>query len=205
MPGRLVGVSVDATATRPTAWRCRRASSTSAARRRPPTSARRRCCRRWCEHVRRLPRPRGLEAHRAPRGELHRDARRRAEALAPPSAMPPPSTPSASPPARTEAVLQTARDAGMNLRRARPTRWASRSTKPPRATTSSAVGAVRAGGALPEFASFEARRRAADPGCRWRAAAPSSRTRCSTATTARPRCCATCAAWPTRIWRSTAR
>ena len=32
------------TATRPTAWRCRRASSTSAARRPPPTSAPRRCC-----------------------------------------------------------------------------------------------------------------------------------------------------------------
>ena len=35
------------TATRPTAWRCRRASSTSAARRPRPTSARRRCCRPW--------------------------------------------------------------------------------------------------------------------------------------------------------------
>jgi glycine dehydrogenase len=36
-----------ATATRPTASRCRRASSTSGARRPRPTSARRRCCRRW--------------------------------------------------------------------------------------------------------------------------------------------------------------
>ena len=35
------------TATRPTAWRCRRASSTSAAKKPPPTSAPRRCCRPW--------------------------------------------------------------------------------------------------------------------------------------------------------------
>ena len=44
MPGRLVGVSVDAAARRRCGWRCRRASSTSGARRRPPTSAPRRCC-----------------------------------------------------------------------------------------------------------------------------------------------------------------
>ena len=44
MPGRLVGVSRTPRATRPSGWRCRRASSTSAARRRPATSARRRCC-----------------------------------------------------------------------------------------------------------------------------------------------------------------
>jgi glycine dehydrogenase len=43
-PGRIIGVSRDAAATRRCAWRCRRASSTSAARRRPATSARRRCC-----------------------------------------------------------------------------------------------------------------------------------------------------------------
>jgi glycine cleavage system pyridoxal-binding protein P len=35
LPGRIIGVSVDAHGSRPTAWRCRRASSTSAARRRP--------------------------------------------------------------------------------------------------------------------------------------------------------------------------
>ncbi len=44
MPGRLVGVSVDATGNPRCAWRCKRASSTSAATRRPATSARRRCC-----------------------------------------------------------------------------------------------------------------------------------------------------------------
>ena len=44
MPGRLVGVSVDAAGHRPTGWRCRPVSSTSAARRRPPTSAPPRCC-----------------------------------------------------------------------------------------------------------------------------------------------------------------
>ena len=45
MPGRLVGVSVDAAgAAGACGWRCRRASSTSAARKPPPTSARRRCC-----------------------------------------------------------------------------------------------------------------------------------------------------------------
>ena len=44
LPGRLVGVSVDAEGTAPTASRCRPASSTSAGRRRRATSARRRSC-----------------------------------------------------------------------------------------------------------------------------------------------------------------
>ena len=44
LPGRIIGVSEDATGTRRCAWRCRPASSTSAARRRPATSAPRRCC-----------------------------------------------------------------------------------------------------------------------------------------------------------------
>ena len=44
LPGRIIGVSKDATAARRSAWRCRRASSTSGARRRPATSAPRRCC-----------------------------------------------------------------------------------------------------------------------------------------------------------------
>jgi glycine cleavage system pyridoxal-binding protein P len=42
MPGRIVGVSVDARGTGPTGWRCRRASSISGARRRRRMSARRR-------------------------------------------------------------------------------------------------------------------------------------------------------------------
>ena len=44
LPGRLVGVSRDATAPPPSGSRCRPASSTSAARRRPRTSAPRRSC-----------------------------------------------------------------------------------------------------------------------------------------------------------------
>ena len=44
MAGRLVGVSRTRRATRPCAWRCKRASSTSAAKRPLPTSAPRRCC-----------------------------------------------------------------------------------------------------------------------------------------------------------------
>ena len=44
LPGRLVGVSVDADGRPPTGSRCRLASSTSAARRRRATSARRRSC-----------------------------------------------------------------------------------------------------------------------------------------------------------------
>ena len=44
LPGRLVGVSVDADGDPPTAWRSRPASSTSGGRRRPATSAPRRCC-----------------------------------------------------------------------------------------------------------------------------------------------------------------
>ena len=44
LPGRLVGVTVDAQGDPRTGSRCRRASSTSAAKRRRRTSARRRCC-----------------------------------------------------------------------------------------------------------------------------------------------------------------
>ena len=47
LPGRLVGVSIDAHGKPPTAWPCKPASSTSAARRPPPTSVPPRCCRPW--------------------------------------------------------------------------------------------------------------------------------------------------------------
>ena len=60
MPGRIIGVSVDALGAGPhCAWRSRRASSTSGASGRPRTSARLRCC--WRSSpgpVRRLPRAR---------------------------------------------------------------------------------------------------------------------------------------------------
>ena len=50
-----------------------------------------------------------------------------------------------------------------------------------------------------------ARHRFADPRLRAAPQRLSSRTRCFSATAPRRRCCATCAAWPTRISRSTAR
>jgi glycine dehydrogenase len=76
LPGRLVGVSIDAQGAPPIASRCRRASSTSGASARPRTSARRRCCPRGREHVRRLPRARRAEADRRARRCLYRGARR---------------------------------------------------------------------------------------------------------------------------------
>ena len=44
MPGRLVGVSIDRSASRPCAWPCRPASNISAAKRPPATSAPPRSC-----------------------------------------------------------------------------------------------------------------------------------------------------------------
>ena len=61
------------------------------------------------------------------------------------------------------------------------------------------------GQALPQLADFERGIAPMIPAGPAPHASPSSRTRSSTATTARPRCCATCAASPTRTSRSTAR
>jgi hypothetical protein len=74
MPGRLVGVTIDAQATRPTAWRCKPASSTSAAKKPPRTSAPRRCCCRDGLDVRRLPRPARPAADRQARAPPDRRA-----------------------------------------------------------------------------------------------------------------------------------
>ena len=80
MPGRLVGVTVDAQGdARASASRCRRASSTSGARRRRRTSARRRCCSRsWPACTRCITGPQGLTTHRAARAPPRRDAAPRA-------------------------------------------------------------------------------------------------------------------------------
>jgi glycine dehydrogenase len=99
----------------------------------------------------------------------------------------------------TDTLLRAARDAGFNLRRASDLRVGialdETTSRDDIATLWKLFGGAHA---LPVFTSFE-------NGLACSAAAPSSRTRYSTVTTARPRCCATCAACPTRIWRSTAR
>ena len=87
--------------------------------------------------------------------------------------------------------------------RSTPTRSASASTRPRRrAVVERRCGGVRR--AELDVAELDATRRDGIPAA-LAAPASSSPTRCSTATTASTRCCATCAGWPTRTWRSTAR
>jgi hypothetical protein len=82
--------------------------------------------------------------------------------------------------------------------------WPCRSTKPPRATTWPCSGAPsRPRPCNPPWRPWKRTRPTSSrPACA--APAPTSHTRCSTPTTARPACCATSASCPTRIWRSTA-
>jgi glycine dehydrogenase len=97
--------------------------------------------------------PAGPEAHRAARGQLHRHPGRGPAALGWPhhgtgrgSAF---DTADAEDRRRTGAIAARAVAAGMNLRRFREwgdTCWASRWTRPPRATTSRRCGAVRRAG-----------------------------------------------------------
>ena len=85
-------------------------------------------------------------------------------------------------------------------------RHLARRDRPP-ATTSSALWQLFAGAAtaLPDIDALDASAPTRCPGRTARARRRSSPTRCSTRTTPRPRCCATCAGWPTRTSRSTAR
>ncbi len=84
--------------------------------------------------------------------------------------------------------------------------WASRSTRPRTRADVETLWSLfaPAGTPTPRFDDLSRQRHAAASPTTCAAPAPSSRTRCSTRTRARPRCCATSAACPTRTWRSTA-
>ena len=86
--------------------------------------------------------------------------------------------------------------------RCRQRRSASRSTRPRRAATVEAVW--RAFGGELRLRRYRRRRHAGLPPSLARRSAVPRRIRCFTAIAPRPRCCATCAACPTAIWRSTA-
>ena len=78
--------------------------------------------------------------------------------------------------------------------------WASASTKPPRATTSSRSRRCSAP-SIDDIDALDAATADALPaGLQAHSDVP-ARTRCSTPTTASTNCCATCARWPTRTWR----
>ena len=107
---------------------------------------------------------------------------------------------------RQRAIVARGRGERQPAPHRRPGRSASRSTKRRRATTSRCCGGSSRGDGP-----RRSRRRARRGGAR-RAAAPSSRARrrfsrirCSTATARKPRCCVTCARSPTATSRSTAR
>jgi glycine dehydrogenase len=206
LPGRLVGVSVDAHGGPPTGSRCRRASSTSAARRRRATSAPRRCCSRDRRHVRGVPRPRGpardrarvhrltaiagaraaraAGSHRGARRVLRHDHRARAG------------------PGRPRSLARGARERGINLRVDADTLGIALDETTTRAT-SRVWGAFGVGA---PFTDARSRRRGGRPRCPPRCArtAPSSRTRCSTAPL-RDRDAALPAQLADRTSRSTAR
>ena len=104
-------------------------------------------------------------------------------------------------PAAPTTVLAARGRAGINLRRVDDDTSASRSTRPPPRSTSTRCSARSASTRRSTTSTH-----VVDASPR-RCAAPrrSSPTRCSTRTTPRPRCCATCAGWPTATSRSTAR
>ena len=193
------------------AWPCRPASSTSAARRPPATSAPRRCCwPTWPAMYAVYHGPEGPDADRPARASADRDpgaaaceqlgftvehARffdtvdRRDRPTPLPSCMT----------AARAAAHQPAHD----RRRAHR---ACRSTKPRRRPTSRPCGRCSPSGESAAGLRRARRRRGATPS---RRAARTSRRFLTPpgvqhATTPKPRCCATCAAWPTRTWRSIA-
>ena len=193
--------------TRPTGSRCRPASSTSAGRRRPATSAPRRCC--WPSS------PAMYAAYHGPDGlaAIARRVHRQAAALAATlraagieSCTARSSTP--SPVARARrgpptAVAAAAPGAGYNLHLAGAGRGRrSPATRRPPTRT---CGRWPRAGRPPGRASWPAEGRDALPGRRCGGPRRSSPTRCSTRTAARPRCCATCAGWPTSTSRWTGR
>ena len=158
--------------------------------------------------LRRLARARGPDPHRAPRPRAHRHPRRRpARELgidgrhrgllrhAHPVRSPAAPTSCSSPPATPASTCAWST----------PTAWASRSTRPPpgddlrRLLAAFGAEAARIEALLEAAYDDAFVATAASPAPR-----PSSPTRCSTLTAARPRCCATCAASRPRTSRSTA-
>ena len=186
--------------------RCRPASSTSAARR-PPSNI---CTAQvllaiMAGDVRRVPRPRRPAPHRracppADRDPRRRPARRRRRgrprrALRHGHGRACPAGPTRSSPPRSP---------GINLRLVDDDTVGVASTRPRTARPSSRV--LAAFGVDRRCRRRRARRGTSDAlPAALRRTSRSSPTRCSTATAPRPRCCATCAAWPTRTWRSTGR
>ena len=204
LPGRLVGVSVDSQGDRPTGWPCKPASSTSAARRRPATSAPPRPCRHHGEHVRRLSRPRRSDGHRPAGppadGYPRRGLSRLGHDVASQSFF---DTIAVRTGERTDAILEAARDRRINLRRVdNATVGISLDETTERQDVhtlwqifggerSPAVGI----GDRPSHSRQDTRRAA-------NGRRPSSRTRSSTATARKPRCCAICGCSRTRTSRS---
>jgi glycine dehydrogenase len=114
------------------------------------------------------------------------------------------STPSPSTRASRGAIVERARAARMNFRRVDGTALGiSLDETTTRADVEAIWRCSRRGRGL-HRGGARAPPRSRSRGAR-RASRRSSRTRSSTATTPRPRCCATCGASPTRTWRSTAR
>ena len=208
-PARPAGRRLASTprAARPTAWRCRPASSTSAATRRPPTSAPRRCC--WPSWPRCTPSttaPTGLRAiaTRAHRyaavlaaalraGGVEVDARR---VLRHPDR--------ARCPAGPPTVVARPARAGVHLRLVDADRVGISTSETTTRSTIDQRCCEAFGVTGADLDALDAATADALPG----GAAPRRRrtspTRCSQRTTARPRCCATCAGCRPATTRSTA-
>ena len=153
--------------------------------------------------------PQGLKRIAQRVASLHRDPGRRPGASsASRTRRRMPSTPSPSTPARAptrSCSARATRSANLRLMSAGPHRHHARRDHHARRHHRAVVVVRAPGQALPTWPAYEKGVDAADS----RRAAPHQRlprrTRCSTPTTARPRCCATSAACPTRTSRSTAR
>ena len=101
-------------------------------------------------------------------------------------------------PGQAAEIFERAREAGVNLRRVDGDTLGLSFDETTLPGSAAGVGGIRCGRGL---------RHAATTGSRPASAGPASTSRIpsSTSTAARPRCCATCAGWPTRTWRSTGR
>ena len=207
MPGRLVGVTVDAQGN---AGLPPRAADARAAH--PPREG-------DLQHlhragaaggdgldVRGVPRPARARAHRPARAPPDRasSGRARASSASRSTTRDFFDTLTVATGERTQAIVERARAARVNLRRVDAARLGISLDETTTREDVEALWRLFAGRPV----AFDAAELDRGPPRRFpprsRAPRPTSRTRCSTATTPRPRCCATCAGSPTRTWRSTA-